>query len=117
DAVDHPANVPGGLVVAEVAAFMLENCTSFRGRTGVLTNITPDHLDRFGTLESYAAIKGRIFDLQRPGDLGIGNAADPLVVREMEGIPSRPATFDSRPGAQLAPGARGAVLSPDRREL
>jgi len=117
DAVDHPANVAGGLIVAEVAAFMLENCTSFRGRTGVLTNITEDHLDRFGTLENYAHVKGRIWDLQRPGDLAIGNAADPWVMREMAGIPSRPATFDSRPGAALAPGARGAVMSPDRREI
>src|SRR5213076_3405558 len=44
DAVEHPANAPGGLIVAEVAAFMLENCTSFRARAGVLTNITEDHL-------------------------------------------------------------------------
>ncbi|HWU91009.1 MAG TPA: UDP-N-acetylmuramoyl-L-alanine--D-glutamate ligase [Kofleriaceae bacterium] len=117
DAVDHPANVPGGLVVAEVAAFMLENCTTFRGRTGVLTNITEDHLDRFGTLERYAHMKGRIWDFQRPGDLAIGNAADPWVMREMAGIPSRPATFDSRPGATLAPGARGAVLTPDRAAI
>src|SRR4029079_10629908 len=29
DSSDLPANVPGGLIVAEVAAFMLENCTSF----------------------------------------------------------------------------------------
>src|SRR6266496_3955275 len=29
DAVDHPANVPGGWIVAEVAAFMLENCATF----------------------------------------------------------------------------------------
>jgi UDP-N-acetylmuramoylalanine--D-glutamate ligase len=121
DAVDHPANVPGGLVVAEVAAFMLENCTTFRGRTGVLTNITEDHLDRFGTLEKYTHMKGRIWHFQRPGDLAIGNAADPWVVREMAGIPSRLATFDSRPGAALAPAlaedARGAVMSPDRREI
>jgi UDP-N-acetylmuramoylalanine--D-glutamate ligase len=115
DAVDHPANVPGGLVVAEVAAFMLEHCSTFRGRTGVLTNITEDHLDRFGTLEHYAAIKGRIWDFQRPGDLAIANAADPWVMRETAGIPSRLATFDSRPAAVL--GARGAVVSTDRKEL
>jgi UDP-N-acetylmuramoylalanine-D-glutamate ligase len=64
DAVDHPANVDGGLIVVEVAAFMLENCT-LRAETGVLTNITPDHLDRFGTLERYAEMKGRIWDWQR----------------------------------------------------
>ena len=117
DAVDHPANAPGGLVVAEVAAFMLENCAAFRAAAGVLTNITEDHLDRFGTLERYAEMKGRIWDGQRPDDLAIANAADAWVMREAAGIPSRLATFDARPGAALADGARGAVLSADRRAL
>ena len=112
DAVDHPANVPGGLVVAEVAAFMLENCSTFRARAGVLTNITEDHLDRFGTIERYAEMKGRIFDFQHPGDLAIANAADPWVMRETAGIPSQLFTFDSRPGATTE---RGAVI--DGKEL
>jgi UDP-N-acetylmuramoylalanine--D-glutamate ligase len=114
DAVDHPANVPGGLVVAEVAAFMLENCSTFRARAGVLTNITEDHLDRFGTLERYAEIKGRIWDYQRADDLAIANAADAWVMRETAGTPSRLFTFDSRPGATAA---RGAVLSADRSQI
>src|SRR3954470_9219142 len=114
DAVDHPANAPGGLIVAEVAAFMLENCAAFRARAGVLTNITEDHLDRFGTMARYAEIKGRIWDTQRPGDLAIGNAADAWTMAETAGIPSRLVTFDSRPGATTT---RGAVVSSDRREL
>jgi UDP-N-acetylmuramoylalanine--D-glutamate ligase len=114
DAVDHPANAPGGLIVAEVAAFMLENCTAFRARAGVLTNITEDHLDRFGTMTRYAEMKGRIWDLQRPDDLAIGNAADRWTMAETAGIPSRLVTFDSRPDAAVE---RGAALSPDRREI
>ena len=114
DAVDHPANVPGGLIVAEVAAFMLENCREFRAKVGVLTNVTEDHLDRFATMERYAEIKGRIWDFQRPTDLAIANAADPWTMRETAGIPSQRFTFDSRPGATTA---RGAVLSADRRAL
>jgi UDP-N-acetylmuramoylalanine--D-glutamate ligase len=114
DAVDHPANVPGGLIVAEVAAFMLENCTTFRAKVGVLTNVTEDHLDRFGTMERYAEMKGRIWDYQRPDDLAIGNAADPWVVRETAGIPAPFYAFDSRPGAEHA---RGAFLSADRKAL
>ncbi|HEU4726410.1 MAG TPA: UDP-N-acetylmuramoyl-L-alanine--D-glutamate ligase [Kofleriaceae bacterium] len=114
DAVDHPANAPGGLIVAEVAAFMLENCSSFRARVGVLTNITEDHLDRFGTMERYAEMKGRIWDYQRPDDLAIANAADPWTMREAADIPSRLFTFDSRPGATCA---RGAFLSADRRQI
>jgi UDP-N-acetylmuramoylalanine--D-glutamate ligase len=105
DAVDHPANVPGGWIVAEVAAFMLENCSTFRAHAGVLTNITEDHLDRFGTMERYAEMKGRIWDWQTPGDVAIANAADPWVMKETAGIPSQLYTFDSRRGATTRKGA------------
>ncbi|HSN27944.1 MAG TPA: UDP-N-acetylmuramoyl-L-alanine--D-glutamate ligase, partial [Kofleriaceae bacterium] len=105
DAVDHPANVPGGWIVAEVAAFMLENCTTFRANAGVLTNITEDHLDRFGTMERYAEMKGRIWDFQTPGDVAIANANDPWVMKETVGIPSQLYTFDSRRGATATRGA------------
>jgi UDP-N-acetylmuramoylalanine--D-glutamate ligase len=105
DAVDHPANVPGGWIVAEVAAFMLENCSTFRANAGVLTNITEDHLDRFGTMERYAEMKGRIWDWQTPGDVAIANAADPWVMKETAGIRSQLYTFDSRKGASASRGA------------
>jgi UDP-N-acetylmuramoylalanine--D-glutamate ligase len=114
DAVDHPANVAGGLIVAEVAAFMLENCVAFRPQVGVLTNVTEDHLDRFGTMERYAEMKGRIWDRQLAGDVAIANAADEWTMRETAGIASRVVVFDSRRGADVA---RGACLSPDRREI
>ena len=114
DAVEHAANTAGGLVVVEVAAFMLENCSTFRSHAGVLTNITEDHLDRFGTMERYAAMKGRIWDFQRPDDLAIANAADEWVMRETHGVPSQLVTFDSRKGADVA---RGACLSADRKEI
>lgn len=114
DVVDHPANVAGGLIVVEVAAFMLENCTTFRSNAGVLTNITEDHLDRFGTMERYAEMKGRIWDFQRADDLAIANAADEWVMRETRGIPSQLVTFDSRKGADVD---RGACMSSDRREI
>ena len=111
DAVDHPANAPGGWIVAEVAAFMLENCTTFRAHAGVLTNVTEDHLDRFGTMERYAEMKGRIWDWQTPGDVAIANAADPWTMKETSGIASQLYTFDSRKGAEPPPGARGAFLA------
>jgi UDP-N-acetylmuramoylalanine--D-glutamate ligase len=101
DAVDHPANSPGGLIVVEVAAFMLENCETFRAHVGVLTNITEDHLDRFSTMEHYAEIKGRIWDFQRSDDVAVANAGDPWVMRETAGIPSHLYTF----GAKTARGA------------
>jgi len=105
DAVDHPANTAGGLIVVEVAAFMLENCETFRAHVGVLTNITEDHLDRFGTMEHYAEIKGRIWDFQRTDDIAVANAADTWTMTETRGIPSHLYTFDSRRGASAEHGA------------
>ncbi|MEO9157331.1 MAG: UDP-N-acetylmuramoyl-L-alanine--D-glutamate ligase [Kofleriaceae bacterium] len=113
-AIDHPANSAGGLIVVEVAAFMLENCERFRAHVGVLTNITEDHLDRFGSMERYAEIKGRIWDFQRTDDLAIGNAADPWVMREAATIPSHLYTFDSRLDATAE---HGAYLSRDRKQI
>jgi UDP-N-acetylmuramoylalanine--D-glutamate ligase len=117
DAVDHPANVEGGLIVVEVAAFMLENCDTFRAHAGVLTNVTEDHLDRFGTMQHYAEIKGRIWDYQRPDDVAIANAADAWTMKETAGIPSRLYTFDSRPSGSIDPPKHGAFLSVDRKEI
>ena len=114
DVVDHPANSATGLIVVEVAAFMLETCTSFRPHVGVLTNVTEDHLDRFGTMEHYAEIKGRIWDWQHSEDLAIANAADAWTMKETAGIRSLLHTFDSRPGATTD---RGAFVSADRKQL
>ncbi len=105
DAVDHPANTAGGWIVAEVAAFMLENCSTFRANAGVLTNVTEDHLDRFGTMERYAEMKGRIWEWQGPGDVAIANAADEWTMKETAGIKSQLYTFDSRKGATAERGA------------
>lgn len=80
EAVDGPANVAGGYVVAEVAGFQLETCTGFRPRVAVGLNITEDHLDRYGTMAVYAAMKNRIFQWQTASDQAIVNAGDPLVV-------------------------------------
>jgi UDP-N-acetylmuramoylalanine--D-glutamate ligase len=114
DAVEHPANTQGGLVVVEVAAFMLETCTTFAPLAGVLTNITEDHLDRFGTMERYAEMKGRVWDFG--AKVAIANAADPWVMRETQGIASSVFTFDSRPGAD-ATTTFGMFVAPDRKAL
>lgn len=48
-------------VVAEVSSFQLETVHEFKPRIGVLTNITPDHLDHHKDLEEYWIAKSRIF--------------------------------------------------------
>jgi UDP-N-acetylmuramoylalanine--D-glutamate ligase len=63
--------------VCEVSSFQLEAVDRFRPHVAVLTNITPDHLDRHDGFESYSAAKMRIFARQDSGDFAVLNADDP----------------------------------------
>jgi len=51
-------------------------------RIAAVLNITPNHLDRHGTMEAYAAAKARILAYQQRGDLAVMNLDDP-VARDM----------------------------------
>ena len=58
------------IVVVEVSSFQLESAGDFAPNVGVLLNITPDHLDRHGSIEKYAGIKMRLFLHQREARSG-----------------------------------------------
>jgi UDP-N-acetylmuramoylalanine--D-glutamate ligase len=62
--------------VCEVSSFQLDAVDSFRPDVAVLTNVTPDHLDRYARFEDYAASKGRVFARQRDEDFSVVNADD-----------------------------------------
>lgn len=67
-------------VVLELSSFQLEISGSFRPDIGLLLNITPDHLDRHGSMANYAAAKKRIFAHQGKKDTAIVGADDLLVM-------------------------------------
>lgn len=67
-----------GWIVAEISSFQLEGITSFRPRISLVLNVTPDHMDRHKTMEAYSALKARVFENQRDGDVVILNAEDPV---------------------------------------
>jgi UDP-N-acetylmuramoylalanine--D-glutamate ligase len=62
--------------VVEASSFQLEFISMFRPNIAVLLNITPDHLDRHGSIEAYAAAKVRMFENQLPEDFAVINADD-----------------------------------------
>lgn len=62
---------PGRVIACELSSFQLEGAESFRADIGVLLNVTPDHLDRHGAFESYAASKLRVFERQRERDVAV----------------------------------------------
>jgi UDP-N-acetylmuramoylalanine--D-glutamate ligase len=63
--------------VVEVSSFQLETVETFHPYIAVVLNITPDHLDRHGSMEAYTAAKARIFENQTAADYAVLNADDP----------------------------------------
>ena len=64
-------------VVAEVSSFQLETIETFHPWIGAILNITPDHLDRYPSMEAYAAAKRRLLENQTVEDYALLNADDP----------------------------------------
>ncbi len=62
--------------VLELSSFQLETIDTFRAKIALVTNVTPDHLDRHHTMEAYAAAKGQIFRNQTAEDFAVLNADD-----------------------------------------
>jgi UDP-N-acetylmuramoylalanine--D-glutamate ligase len=94
---------PDGWVVAEVSSFQLETTDAFRPRVAAVLNVTPDHLDRHGTLAAYTDAKARIFRRQGPGDWAVLNADDPGATGLASQVGARLLWFSRR-----APVAEGA---------
>jgi UDP-N-acetylmuramoylalanine--D-glutamate ligase len=62
--------------VLEVSSFQLETVEEFHPQIAVVLNITPDHLDRHGSFENYAAAKARITERQQAEDFLVLNGED-----------------------------------------
>jgi UDP-N-acetylmuramoylalanine--D-glutamate ligase len=64
------------LYVLELSSFQLETTHSLATAASVVLNVSPDHMDRYDSLEEYAAAKARIFD---GCETAVINADDPVV--------------------------------------
>lgn len=67
-------------VVAEVSSFQLESIVNFRPKVATILNITPDHLDRYRSMDDYIDAKAAIFSRQQKDDFLILNADDKTVM-------------------------------------
>jgi UDP-N-acetylmuramoylalanine--D-glutamate ligase len=71
-------------VVVEASSFQLADTDTFAPRIGVLTNLSPDHLDRYPSVEAYYADKARLFRNASDTSVWVLNAEDAAVM-EMPG--------------------------------
>jgi UDP-N-acetylmuramoylalanine--D-glutamate ligase len=105
---------PGDFVALEVSSFQLEAIDRFAPHVAIYTNLTPDHLDRHGSMEEYARVKRNMTRRMDAGDFVVTNASSPEFA---------PAQFENQAptfleySAGSRSGARGAWLDGSRIRL
>lgn len=62
--------------VLELSSFQLESVDTFHANVALLLNITPDHMDRYSSLDDYSAAKYRVFNNQVSSDTAIVNGVE-----------------------------------------
>ncbi len=100
---------PDALAILEISSFQLEQMTISPNIAAVL-NITPNHLDRHGSMQAYTAAKRRILEFQHAGDTAVLNRSDPGSWDLHSEIHGRLVSFGS--GA-LPAGQEGTYLADD----
>ncbi len=66
------------VLVLELSSFQLESAGTFRPHIAILLNVTPDHLDRHGSMVEYSAAKMKMFAWQQKKDVAILCGDDPM---------------------------------------
>ena len=73
--------------VLEISSFQLDGCYDFRPDIAIITNITPDHLDRYDyNMENYVRAKFRITRKLRPQDCFIFDSDDQITIGHLDQI-------------------------------
>ncbi len=102
--------------VVECTSFRLAWTERFRGEAAAWLNLAPDHLNWHDSMATYAGAKSKIFANQRSGDIAIGFADDPVVMRHLARAPGRRVTFaatdaDYRVDGAMLVSPRGEIAS------
>ena len=105
---------PDEELVVEVSSFQLEDTHLFRPAVGVFLNLTPDHLDRHGTMARYLECKANLFANQRAGDVAVLNLVDPALAglgAQLGGRPDGPRVAFFSTLGNHAGGPAGTIAS------
>ncbi|GJM03967.1 MAG: UDP-N-acetylmuramoylalanine--D-glutamate ligase [Rhodomicrobium sp.] len=115
--LDMPQFGEGHIYVLELSSYQIDLTPSLKPTAAGLLNISPDHIDRHGTVENYAAVKARIFDQLSGGVNGGDELPSGLGVLSVDDSYCRMIAHDMPPGGRFqfvsseAGIAEGAVIS------
>ena len=107
--------------VVEVSSYQIDLTPTLNPTVGILLNVSPDHIDRHGTFENYAAIKARLVESSQTAVVGIDDdtvaaiarglleAHDNTIVFSAKSKPSKGYYFETDRIYSATDGARGVV--------
>jgi UDP-N-acetylmuramoylalanine--D-glutamate ligase len=101
-----PEPSPDAVYVLEVSSYQLDLTTSFAPDVAILTNITPDHLDRHGGMAGYVAAKARLFQALAPGATALVGVDEPETRAVAEALGERAVRIESHPSPLVGEGGR-----------
>jgi UDP-N-acetylmuramoylalanine--D-glutamate ligase len=84
---------PPDWLALELSSFQLHDAPHLRPAIGVLTNLAPNHLDRYRTLEEYYGDKARLFRNADARSVWVTNGDDPAVRQMVSGVPGTQLRF------------------------
>jgi UDP-N-acetylmuramoylalanine--D-glutamate ligase len=80
----------------EMSSFQLHDTPSLKPQVGVMTNLSPDHLDRYASVEEYYSDKAAFFANADPNSVWVVNADDQAVMRMVNDIAGHKYSFSIR---------------------
>ncbi len=81
------------VAVIELSSFQLETIDTFKPDVAIITNLTPDHLDRYTSLEDYFAAKMNIAKNQDSSDYFIVNSDDEFIAAHLPSLKATQYSF------------------------
>ena len=104
------ADDPPEWVALEMSSFQLHDTPGFAPSVGVLTNLAPDHLDRYASVAEYYADKQLMFSAAATESRWVTNADDAVVQRMVSGVPGAHYRFSLRGEADASFDTAGRML-------
>jgi UDP-N-acetylmuramoylalanine--D-glutamate ligase len=95
--LDLPPPAPSRVHVVECSTFQIDLAPSLRPTVGALINLTPDHLDRHGTMENYSAIKERLVARSDVALVGVDDDPCRAIAERLRAAGRRVVTISAAP--------------------
>jgi UDP-N-acetylmuramoylalanine--D-glutamate ligase len=89
------AEQPPDWLALELSSFQLHDAPHLKPAVGVLTNLAPNHLDRYTSLEEYYGDKAQLFRNADSSSVWVTNADDPAVQSMVSSVPGRHVRFST----------------------